>query len=76
MDRRKQVVLIVVASLGYFVDIYDLILFNFVKGPSLAAIGVNAADIKEQEIILLTGRWQVCLSGVYFGAYWAIKRAA
>lgn len=68
MDRRKQVVLIVVASLGYFVDIYDLILFNFVKGPSLAAIGVSAADIKEQEIILFN--WQMAgmlIGGILWG---------
>jgi len=68
MDTRKQVILIVVASLGYFVDIYDLILFNFVKGPSLLAIGVPAEQIREQEIILFN--WQMAgmlLGGILWG---------
>lgn len=33
--NRKTVMLIVVAALGYFVDIYDLVLFNVVKRESL-----------------------------------------
>jgi putative MFS transporter len=28
-------------SLGYFVDIYDLLLFTIVREPSLAGIGVQ-----------------------------------
>ena len=35
---------IVVAALGYFVDIYDLLLFTIVREPSLAAIGVQLSD--------------------------------
>ena len=34
--------IIIVASLGYFVDIYDLILFNVVKKESLTAIMFGA----------------------------------
>ena len=37
---KQQIMLIVVAALGYFVDIYDLILFNIVKKASLIDIGV------------------------------------
>lgn len=33
-------IIVIVASLGYFVDIYDLILFGIVMKPSLRAIGV------------------------------------
>ncbi len=36
---------VVVASLGYFVDIYDLILFGIVKDPSLLALGVKQEDM-------------------------------
>ena len=32
---------VIVAALGYFVDIYDLILFNIVRIPSLTAMGVT-----------------------------------
>lgn len=33
-------IIVIVAALGYFVDIYDLILFGIVMKPSLMAIGV------------------------------------
>ena len=39
-------VAVIVAALGYFVDIYDLLLFTIVREPSLAGIGVNIADTK------------------------------
>ncbi|RYZ27984.1 MAG: MFS transporter [Chitinophagaceae bacterium] len=35
---------VVVAALGYFVDIYDLLLFTIVREPSLKSLGVNLAD--------------------------------
>jgi len=35
---------VVVAALGYFVDIYDLLLFTIVREPSLAGIGVPLTD--------------------------------
>ncbi len=31
---------VIVASLGYFVDIYDLLLFSIVHSPSLKELGV------------------------------------
>ncbi len=40
-------IVIIVAALGYFVDIYDLLLFTIVREPSLAGIGVNIANTKE-----------------------------
>ena len=40
-------VAVIVAALGDFVDIYDLLLFTIVREPSLAAIGVNMKDSKE-----------------------------
>ncbi len=33
-------IIVIVAALGYFVDIYDLILFGIVMKPSLVAIGI------------------------------------
>lgn len=35
---------VIVAALGYFVDIYDLLLFTIVREPSLAGLGVNLKD--------------------------------
>jgi MFS transporter, putative metabolite:H+ symporter len=35
---------VIVAALGYFVDIYDLLLFTIVRGPSISDLGVNMTD--------------------------------
>jgi MFS family permease len=35
---------VLVAALGYFVDIYDLLLFTIVREPSLSGIGVDLSD--------------------------------
>jgi putative MFS transporter len=49
MNQKQQSVLsitVIVAALGYFVDIYDLLLFTIVREPSLGSIGVNLKDAK------------------------------
>lgn len=46
VDRKAVALAVVVAALGYFVDIYDLILFGVVRKPSLAALGVAPADMQ------------------------------
>ncbi|MEN9571395.1 MAG: hypothetical protein RL172_2626 [Bacteroidota bacterium] len=38
---------VLVAALGYFVDIYDLLLFTIVREPSLSDLGVNLKESKE-----------------------------
>jgi MFS family permease len=50
--NRKAWIIIIVASLGYFVDIYDLVLFNIVKKESLDALGFSLAETKLHEISL------------------------
>jgi putative MFS transporter len=47
MTEKKFGVLslpVIVAALGYFVDIYDLLLFTIVREPSLQGIGVVLSD--------------------------------
>ncbi|REA62517.1 MFS transporter [Dyadobacter luteus] len=36
---------VIVASLGYFVDVYDLLLFNIVRVPSLKDLGLSEEEI-------------------------------
>lgn len=36
---------VLVVALGYFVDIYGLLLFGIVRVPSIRAIDVNEADL-------------------------------
>lgn len=35
---------VIVAALGYFVDIYDLLLFSIVRKPSLQSLGIDTID--------------------------------
>jgi len=44
---------ILVASLGYFVDIYDLLLFSIVRIPSLKSLGFTGAELTDKGIMLL-----------------------
>ena len=49
MNTKQQGIFsitVIVAALGYFVDIYDLLLFTIVREPSLAGIGVQLTDPK------------------------------
>src|SRR6476646_3731422 len=44
---------VIVAALGYFVDIYDLLLFNIVRIPSLRSLGLSPTDVdKKGELII------------------------
>ena len=45
-------IVVIVAALGYFVDIYDLILFSIVRIPSLRTIGVAESELKNAGIFL------------------------
>ncbi|MEN9684897.1 MAG: hypothetical protein RLZZ28_683 [Bacteroidota bacterium] len=47
MNEKKIAVLslpVIVAALGYFVDIYDLLLFTIVREPSLQGLGIILSD--------------------------------
>lgn len=61
--------LIVVAALGYFVDIYDLIVFNVVKKESLESLGFFGDAFKVQEISLFNYQMVGMLLG---GLLWGI----
>src|SRR5947207_9676655 len=60
---------ILIAALGYFVDIYDLILFSIVRVKSLKGIGVPDADLLGQGVLLLNMQMFGMLSG---GILWGI----
>src|SRR5574341_1055623 len=59
---------VIVAALGYFVDIYDLILVSIVRKPSLSALGVPAERLLEEGFSILN--WQMAgmlFGGIFFG---------
>lgn len=70
-DKKKNsnlFFLILVASLGYFVDIYDLLLFLIIKNKSLASLGVPADKITETGLNLMN--WQMAgllIGGIFWG---------
>ncbi|MFO0613802.1 MAG: MFS transporter [Polyangiaceae bacterium] len=43
-DSARVALAVLAAALGYFVDIYDLVLFSVLRVPSLAALGVPPGD--------------------------------
>ncbi|MCX6297295.1 MAG: MFS transporter [Bacteroidetes bacterium] len=61
-------IVVIVAALGYFVDIYDLILFSIVRVPSLQAIGVAADQINNSGVYLLNMQMiGMLLGGIVWG---------
>ncbi|HQW86421.1 MAG TPA: hypothetical protein PLH93_04505, partial [Flavobacteriales bacterium] len=67
----RSLLLVVVAALGYFVDIYDLVLFNVVKRESLEFIlGAGHPRIKDVGIDLFN--WQMLgmlMGGILWGVW-------
>jgi MFS family permease len=59
---------VIIAALGYFVDIYDLLLFSIVRIPSLASLGVPAeAQFEEGEFLLRVQMTGLLIGGVIWG---------
>lgn len=52
-DKTKLAAAIVVASLGYFVDIYDLLLFSIIRVASLKDLGLTGQHLTNTGILLL-----------------------
>jgi len=68
-DRIKIGLTVLVASLGYFVDIYDLQLFNIVSKQSLLGIGITDPDTLARYDYLLF-LWQMggmLIGGILWG---------
>jgi MFS transporter, putative metabolite:H+ symporter len=59
---------VLVAALGYFVDIYDLLLFNIVRVESLKDLGLSDALIKsEGEFIVSIQMLGLLIGGIVWG---------
>ncbi|WP_400261084.1 MFS transporter [Sphingobacterium sp. SG20118] len=67
-SNRNLWVIILVASLGYFVDIYDLIIFSIVRVKSFEEIGVAPGDMRKQgEFVLNMQMGGLLIGGVIWG---------
>ncbi len=60
---------ILVAALGYFVDVYDLLLFSILRVPSLSGLGVPEPDILAVGVRLINMQMTGLLLG---GIFWGI----
>lgn len=73
MNQQKQIGLwslpVLVAALGYFVDVYDLLLFTIVRQPSVLAVGSTLDTIIVDSAHIIN--WQ--MSGLLIGGIlWGI----
>jgi MFS transporter, putative metabolite:H+ symporter len=65
---RAATLAVVVAALGYFVDIYDLILFGIVRKPSLVELGYSGPALLDQGLFLVNCQMGgLLLGGVLWG---------
>src|SRR6478752_4321398 len=59
---------VIVAALGYFVDIYDLLLFGIIRIPSLQSFGLSPEQVLEDgEAILQWQMWGLLIGGIVAG---------
>lgn len=67
--NRRVALTVLVSALGYFVDIYDLILFAVVRKSSLQSIGVAAAEMERAGGRLMSLQMAGMLTG---GIVWGV----
>ncbi|MBS1763754.1 MAG: MFS transporter [Bacteroidetes bacterium] len=68
--RNPLNIIVVVAALGYFVDIYDLLLFGIVRTPSLNGLGItDTSQVTEYGLQLMSFQMVGMLIG---GLLWGI----
>jgi putative MFS transporter len=59
---------VIVSALGFFVDVYDLLLFGIVRKPSLEALGLNPQQVFEQgEWIISIQMFGLLIGGIVWG---------
>lgn len=59
---------VVVSALGFFVDVYDLLLFGIIRKPSLASLGLNPDQVLTQgEWLISVQMIGLLIGGIVFG---------
>lgn len=69
VHKKNVSAIVIVAALGYFVDIYDLILFSIVRISSLKSLGVTGDALLSDGVMLLNMQMAGMLIG---GILWGI----
>ena len=65
---------VLVAALGYFVDVYDLVLFSVVRMSSLSSLGVQNDALLSNGVYLLNMQMAGMLLGGILWGIWGDKR--
>ena len=66
--RSVLVPAVIVGALGYFVDIYDLILFSIVRVPSLKDLGLTGTELTDKGLFLINMQMVgMLLGGILWG---------
>lgn len=61
-------IIVIVAALGYFVDIYDLLLFTIVKAPSMKSVGsTDATMLVDSTYVINLQMIGLLLGGIIWG---------
>lgn len=59
---------VIVSALGFFVDVYDLLLFGIIRKPSLTDLGLDPQQVLEQgEFIISVQMIGLMIGGILFG---------
>ena len=67
---KKVILLIIVAALGYFVDIYDMVLFGVVKSESVSSIMAgysNEEQASTGKFLYNMQMWGMLIGGLLWG---------
>ena len=67
-NKKNITAIVIVAALGYFVDVYDLILFSVVRKSSLLSLGITGDEQINVGVTLLN--WQMAgmlIGGILWG---------
>jgi MFS transporter, putative metabolite:H+ symporter len=71
MDKKQPGLFsltVIVGALGFFVDVYDLLLFSIVRKPSLKALGLSPQEILNQgEFIISIQMIGLVVGGILWG---------
>ena len=60
--------IVIVGALGYFVDVYDLILFAMLRVPSLKSMGFSGDALVSNGVLLLNAQMiGMLVGGIFFG---------
>lgn len=68
-QKKGITLLVIVAALGYFVDVFDLLLFGMVRVSSLRSLGVDESLLEKTGLHL--DNWQM-LGMILGGIFWGI----